>query len=224
MFEAFYASYWQHPILLWVVAVLGLLATLARTGVHRSVRIAAVVLVVLSFLDAWLTTSDVPGLGRLGPPFATVVPLFFVLAGDFRYLLLRETVGRDGRIRVTGRGTLRALLWTFVVPVLSQVVLALVGNDRPRVLFLVYEIGFFLLVLGRMRWSPVGPTRSKSWVRALDGVALAWYGTWITADIVILGLDADIGFLLRVVPNALYYGALPAVLVWGAPRDRVGPG
>src|SRR5690606_1335003 len=60
------------------------------------------------------------------------------------------------------------------------------------------------------------------WHRALDRLALAWYGSWVLADALILGLPgdgSDAGYLVRVVPNALYYGAMPAVLAAFAPAE-----
>jgi hypothetical protein len=41
--------------------------------------------------------------------------------------------------------------------------------------------------------------------------------------VLILGLDLDVGYLARVVPNVLYYGALPAVLVRAAPPQPATP-
>ena len=50
---------------------------------------------------------------------------------------------------------------------------------------------------------------------------IGYYALWASADAIILASGADVGFLLRVVPNALYYGGLVPVIAWTAPTaDR----
>jgi len=224
MFETFYAGFVQHPILLWVAGALGLGYALWRgREVHPSVLRYAVVVALVSMVDAWLTTSDVPLLGPLEGAAATVIPLAFVLIGDFRYLVLAEAITGEGGLRFSARGIAVGVAWTFVVPVLAQLLVRFVfDSDEGRVLFLTYECLFFLLILARRRYVTrrMRAVHGHRWHLALDALALAWYGTWITADVVILVLELDVGYLIRVVPNLLYYGALPAVLVAGAPPRR----
>ena len=45
-----------------------------------------------------------------------------------------------------------------------------------------------------------------------------YYGLWATADLLILGTGSDLGYLLRMLPNLLYYGGLIAVIGFLAPR------
>src|SRR5262249_18441221 len=136
-FEAFYASIWQQPIALWLAAAAGAAVCLARRDLHPSLRRYGIALAALSVGDAWLTANDVLGIGALPPSLAGVVPLLFVLAGDFRYLLLWEVSTPEGAIALSLRGVARAALLTAIVPILAQLVTA--GRD-PRVLFLVYEL------------------------------------------------------------------------------------
>ena len=221
MFEAFYQSTWQHPVLLFAACAVGaLVAWLGRARVHPSVWRYALFVAALAALDAWLTSNDIPLIGTLPGALATVVPVAFVILGDLRYLLLPEVLTDEGALHITPRAVLRATAWAFVVPVVSQLVVRLVlRSDEGRVLFLTYETLFFALVL--LRWPYVRHIahgkRARTTLARLDALALAWYGTWITADVLILGLGLDVGYLARVVPNVLYYGALPAVLVWSAP-------
>jgi hypothetical protein len=46
---------------------------------------------------------------------------------------------------------------------------------------------------------------------------MLYYGLWATADVIVLGIGSDLGFLLRVLPNLLYYGGLIAAIALFAP-------
>ena len=231
MFRAFYESPWQHPGLLFASAALGLFIALGqRRRVHSSVVVAGCALFALQLLDAWLTASEVLGIGRLTGAASTVIPVTFVVLGDLRYLLAAETLLPDGRVVVRAHGVLRALGWVLFVPLASQLVVrAVLRSDDARVLFLTYELLFFAVILSRRPYvrSRLSDPETRRWHRALDRLALTWYGAWSLADAMILGLPgeaSDLGFLVRLFPNALYYGAMPAVLALAAPsRERPPP-
>ena len=212
VFESFYASTWQHPILLWAAALSALAFCATRSGLDAGVRRYCFALVALSLTDAWLTTTDVWGIGRLEGAAASLVPLFFVLAGDFRYLVLLGAADARGTLTFDGRAILAGLGWMLVVPVLSQAILELLpsGGDNPRVLFLVYEVLFFGLTCLLLARHP-GHARAP-WLRGVSRFVLVYYGLWATADAIILGTGSDLGFAVRVVPNVLYYGGLIAVI------------
>lgn len=224
MFESFYGSALQHPILLWVAAGLGLVAALARRGVHGSVRRVAIGMALLAALDAWLTSSVVPGLGALSGSTAKYVGLTFVILGDLRYLALREAM-RDGQLQLTRRGAMRALAWAFVVPVLVQLVTFVYEYDgvtqmEGRLLFLLYEVCFLALLFRRRRYVRRGLAGDDlRWHGRVTRLVAAWYGLWVLADLVIHFAGLDVGYAIRVVPNLLYYGALPAAVVWSKPAD-----
>jgi hypothetical protein len=214
-FEAFYASAWQQPIALWAAALAGAAVCLAPPGLHPSVRRYGVALAMLSCLDAWLTATHVFGIGALPASLASVVPLGFVLAGDFRYLLLWDAATPDGAIAITPRALARAALLTVIVPIAAQVA---TRGAEARVLFFVYELSFCALTLALLRWHP--NAHALPWVRAVSGFVLLYYGLWAASDALILATGADVGFALRVVPNLLYYGGLIAVIALCAPRRR----
>jgi len=214
-FEAFYASAWQQPVALWLAALAGAAICLARRDLHASVRRYALALTALSLCDAWLTANHVFGIGALPAALATAVPLFFIVAGDFRYLLLWESAMPDGAIAIRARGVARAAVLTAIVPTLAQ----LAAADRaPRVLFLVYELAFCALTAALLRWHP--NARALPWVRAVSRVVLVYYGLWASADALILATGADLGHALRVIPNLLYYGGLAAAIARLAPAPR----
>ena len=221
-FEAFYATAWQHPWLLWAAALAGVAVALSRSTLHPSLRRYALALGVLSALDAWLTSSHVYGIGPKSPPWDSFVPLFFVLAGDFRYLLLAVAGTPDGRLAASARGVATALGLTVIVPIASQLVLASLPEpwSGSRVLFLVYELMFFALAGALAKWHP--NVAGTAWLRSLTRYVQLYYGLWATADIVILATGSDLGFALRVVPNVLYYGGLIGAIAWLGARANAG--
>lgn len=214
-FELFYASAWQHPLALWLAACAGAAVCIARRALHASARAYCLALAALSLLDAWLTANHVFGFGALPGALATAAPLFFVLAGDFRYLLLWEAATPDGAILPTPSGVARAAALTAVVPITAQVAAAQIAPDSPRVLFLIYEVAFCALTSALLRWHP--NARALPWVRAVSRFVLLYYALWATADAILLATGADLGYALRVIPNLLYYGGLVAAIAWLAP-------
>jgi hypothetical protein len=216
-FAAFYASPLQHPILLWLAAGVALGRCAARSGLAPSTRRYCFALVALSLADAWLTASHVFGPGALPPWAARAVPLFFVLAGDFRFLLLLGAATAAGGFEPDARRALAAAALTLVVPFASQGLLLALPDpwrSEPRVLFLAYETGFFALTLALLRWHS-GPRRAP-WLVPVARFVLLYYGLWAGADLLILTTCSDLGFLLRVAPNVLYYGGLIAVIASAA--------
>jgi hypothetical protein len=211
-FEAFYAGPLQHPGLLWIAALAGTAVAVTRRGLRDDVRRYCIGLGLLSLADAWLTTTDVPGLGSLPPALADVAPLFFVLAGDFRYLLLVTAGTAAGGLSIDRSGALAALALTLIVPLSTQLASSVFPEamSRPRVMFLFYEASFFFLTLGLMGWS--ARVREIRWIRSVSRFVAVYYGLWGAADTLILATGADLGYLLRAVPNVLYYGGLIGVI------------
>jgi len=216
-FAAFYASPIQHPWLLWLAAALGLMLVLTRTDLDAGVRRYAVALAILSFGDAWLTSNPVYGIGSLSGSAASAVPLVFVLMGDFRYLLLVTSATPDGRLAPNARRLLAAAGLTLIVPIATQLVLAALPEPHagPRVMFLIYELAFFALTALLQRVHP--NVRANPWIRSLSRFVMLYYGLWATADVILLATGSDLGFLLRTLPNLLYYGGLIAAIASFAP-------
>lgn len=216
-FESFYASELQHPWLLWAAAVAAFAFCRTRAGLQPSVRRYCTLLVALSLADAWLTADPVYGVGALPGRAASLVPLFFVLAGDYRFLLLFGTATPDGAIHPTPRALVSAALLTAVVPLLSQALLLALPEpaaSSPRVLFLVYELLFCGLTLVLLRVHP--RVREVRWLVPIGRFVLLYYGLWALADAILLTSGAGWAFGLRVVPNVLYYGGLIAVIAWAS--------
>lgn len=217
-FEAYYYSATHHPWQLWAVAAAATLYAATRRDLDPGLRRTCVGLGALSMVDAWLTSSAPLGVGPLSGAAAGAVPLFFVIAGDLRYLLLAVVATPDGRLPLARGPLLAAIALSLVVPVASQLaVWALAGSTAdPRVLYLVYELLFFALAAGLAAAHP--NLRRARWLRDLSRFVMLYYGLWATADAWILATGSDLGFALRLVPNLLYYGGLIAAIAWLAPR------
>jgi hypothetical protein len=219
-FETFYASAYQHPGLLWLAALLAAAVLVARRGLDPLLRRYLVALLGLSLLDAWLTSNHVYGVGALPVPFASFVPLFFVLAGDFRFLMLAVAATPNGGVRFEARSLAAAAALTVITPLSSKAILTLLPDSpaAPRVLFLVYEVLFVLLTICLIRWNR--NLREAAWMRPVSRFVLLYYALWASADGIILATGSDLGYLLRVVPNVLYYGGFIAMIAVAAPRRR----
>jgi len=217
-FEAFYQSPLQHPFLLWLAALMGFAFCATRTRVAASVKRYGAALLALSLADAWLTSHHVYGWGSLSGWAASAVPLFFVLAGDFRFLLLLGSATPNGEIAVTRRALRSAVGLTAIVPVFSQLCVWTLpdAGASPRVLFLIYELAFLALTAALMRWHP--GFASVPWLGPVSRFVMLYYGLWALADAILLATGSDLGFLLRVVPNLLYYGGLIGAIGWAAER------
>ncbi len=213
-FEAFYASPAQHPWLLWAAATAGAAAALGRPGLDASVRRYCTFLFGLSAADAWLTSAFVYGIGSLSEPASRFVQLGFVLAGDFRFLLLVFIATPEGALEPTRRRVSAALGLTLVVPILTQLVMWGLGESEPRAMFFIYELAFFALTVALLYRHP--RVRSAGWLRPICRFVLLYYGLWAAADAILLATGSDLGFALRVVPNALYYGGLIGAVGWAA--------
>ncbi|MDH3652769.1 MAG: hypothetical protein OEN21_00735 [Myxococcales bacterium] len=216
-YAEFYDSFLQHPLLLWAGAIFGLLLALSRPSLSATVRRYCVALATISLLDAWLTANDVPGIGPLTGAAASFVPLAFVLIGDFRFFLFIESAKPDGTVATSPGAWMRASAWTLLVPTGSQLIVFALGPNEPRVLFFVYEALFVLLSIGLARVYLPRRSGPLKWTQRVTRFVIAYYALWAVADAVILTTGEDVGFLLRVLPNVLYYGGLVPAIAWAAP-------
>ena len=226
MFQSFYESFWQHPLLLWAPSVFFLVFVRPRGS---KVARAALVFAVLSILDAFFTGPLIKR-WALGPAASNAVMIFFVLLGDFRffYFIERFSEAKDRNVKLSvQRAAIRAAGWTLIVPVIQGALTRLLPGvfdnsgvpNNVRYTFLCYEILF--LVLAVFLWWRVIPRRAlhadiRRWLSELCVFAMTYYALWSLADLVILA-GSDVGYLLRVVPNVLYYGLFVPFVFWRAP-------
>lgn len=209
-FQELYSSPWILPALPCVALPIVLVLAARRRGFFRVWGLLfAVLIVVDAYVNGGLTPVSSPGL-------ATFFGITFVIVGDLRYFLAVERDG--GRFFVPA-----AFGLAFVVPVLSQLARALFPAVAAslRVTYLTYEV-LFLAVLAAYYFVRV---------RNLDGAARAFatkltlfeavqYGLWASIDVLLLVTKRDAGYLLRIVPDVMYYVAfVPFVLRLAAKRE-----
>ncbi len=215
MFRVVYESTWYHPVLFWIAGIVLLVAVARRLPFLA----AFLVLFTVEILaDATLTSpwSPVPSNTRV----ATVVSVVFVILGDARYFLLVERA-RLGAL--TRRAWLVAFGLSLVVPALSFFPQALfpAAYADGRMIFLTYEVMFLALALGLRAWIPRRPWPSdadRRWATLATNFEIAQYALWAAADVIILA-GHDAGYLLRLVPNTMYYVFFLPFVAWIAPRE-----
>lgn len=180
----------------------------------------AIAVAIQTMLDAVATTPLTRWLGIGDGPIGTAVMLVFVLLGDFRvYLLLFGLLAlREGRSWQSALG--RSAAWTLIVPLFayatSHALHAAVTGLHANTLWLVYETSFAVLALALRASLPRLLERGSARYHYLRAVLLyvaIYYALWAGADVLIQIAALDIGWLLRIVPNQLYY-AWFAPFVW----------
>jgi hypothetical protein len=209
--KSLYDSAWHLPGTAWFATAAFLVVLLGRSGGHHRRLFGA--LAGLIALDAWLNGPLSPLAGA--PPWlGTVVGLAFVLAGDFRFFLLAERALGGAHTSVLRR----AVALTVVVPILS--IPLRLAHVPDRVLWLSYETAFAVLAAvlrfgvfpRRAPASAAGHERLAA-ATALASFELVQYGLWATADVLLLA-GMEVGWLVRIVPNTLYYAAFVPFAWW----------
>lgn len=169
----------------------------AGAGARRFIFVYCFVFTLETLLDPIATGVLVRG---AGPTATTAVGLLFVLLGDFRVFLLtfRCSGNFGGRESV-----IRAAAFTPVVPLIAYGVNAAldagIGPLSGQVLWLTHELLFAALALWLL--SRYG---NDPFLRRCLLFVVSYYALWASADVLIL-LGVDLGWLLRAVPNQLYY-------------------
>jgi hypothetical protein len=228
-FETWKAFYQSDLQAVWAVSLAPAVFLLARAAGLRArgpgavpsrapfVEAWCLLFAAETILDAVATGPLVRALGWSGQGAGLAVTIAFVLVGDFRFFWLLFAVAEPARsLAACAR---RAAAFTLLVPVAAlgatRALHAVVSDLPDETIWLVYELAFLALALGlRFVWLPRRAAGAgAAWLRGVVGWAIAYYALWATADVVILALGLDAGWLLRAVPNQLYY-ALFVPFVW----------
>ena len=188
MFQALYDSPFHIPVAAWVGSVVAIGVAIAR----KKLVGFTIFFAVICALDAFLTGPWTP----LAPDSAamTAAGITFVIAGDLRYFVLLLDATKSWQRLVA------AVALAFIVPIIVQIARA-AGVTELRQVFLIYELCFFALALGI--WFIVRPW--SDFVRRLTRFEIVQYGLWAGADILLLTTGADAAWLIRMVPNLMYY-------------------
>lgn len=217
--KALYDSGWHHPFAAYLgLAVLVVLLARAPRGTFLF-RWAAFFGLVLA-ADATITGAWSP-LPSSSPLF-TPLSIAFVILGDARFFVLQERFARPDASRL--QVTIVAALTSLVVPVTSTLlreVFPLLSEGRW--LFLGYELLALAFVLGTwlVRYRPALEAESRRWLGRVTAIFATLYALWATADVLILW-GVELGHLLRIVPNVLYYAVFLVATVALAPRAHGG--
>ncbi|MFP8879270.1 MAG: hypothetical protein VCE43_07275 [Myxococcota bacterium] len=214
-FDAFYHSDLQSVYLLLVLPALFLVYwwAVARpvhesdTPALRFVRLYTLVFCVETLIDP-IATGPMLGLTGGG---ATALGLLFVLLGDFRVFVL--VFGVCAPERGWGGALREAALWAPIVAVSAYAVNAgigwVAGGVPGQLLWIIHEVLFVGLagfVRNRViprRTAAADPNRAR--LKRVMSFVMLYYGLWASSDALILWGGFDAGWLLRVVPNQLYY-------------------
>lgn len=183
----------------------------------------AIAFAVETMIDPFATGPLLRLLGLADGGAGTAVMVFFVLLGDFRvYLLLFALLAiADGRGWRAALPT--AVAWTLLVPLiaypLSLAVRAVFPGADANTVWLIYEALFVVVALAlRARVVPARVPPAQPALRAFLREVLAYvalyYGLWASADVLIQLAALDLGWLLRIVPNQLYYAFWIPFVMW----------
>jgi hypothetical protein len=116
----------------------------------------------------------------------------------------------------------RAAAWTLLVPAIALPLNAALRAARPELdpntIWLVYETVFMLVALALRTRLASAPSLVRDVARALLAYVAVYYALWALSDVLIQWFALDLGWLLRIVPNQLYYSFWIPFVVWRCGR------
>lgn len=211
--KAIYDSAWHHPLVAYLVG-LWLLFAIARRLPFLYGYLFVFLVCILADATCTGAFSPVPP----NTPAYTASSVIFIILGDMRYFILGERVSRLDE--PLGRTLRFSIPVSFLIPVTTEIMrqtMPIMQNDR--VLYVVYEGAMVFLVLGldRFRFGPrIQQPELARYIHAVSVLFASGYFGWAACDVLIL-LDIELGHLLRVVPNVMYYGAFLVLVYVRAP-------
>lgn len=216
--KTIYDSAFHHPLAAYAFGILTLVFLARRLGFLYG-YVAVFLVTILADATVTGALSPIP----VGTRTYTAFSVLFIILGDFRYFLLLERVARPEVPFATV--FVRALATSLVLPVVTGLMTRFIPGmgENDRVLYLVYEAGAALLVLALDRYRLASSTASPDERRFVHGASLLFAGLyvgWAFCDAVILG-GFEVGHVLRIVPNVLYYGVFVLFVLLTAPTSIV---
>lgn len=229
-YQTLYESPWQQPRLCMLLglAALAWIASRLTPAARRATPFFAAWLVLCGveiLVDAPLTSYVSP----LPPAWLSALAIAFVLLGDARFYVLVErfSLNPSPASSAWHKPLLRGLAWGSLVSVaiapLARTVPAFQTNSR--LIFLTYEcmalaqalVWRFAVIPRRFKahTSPEAASVGRWLLRCTDFIVVQ-YALWALADALIVS-GHPTAFLLRVVPNVLYYGIFVGYVFARAP-------
>ena len=229
MFDAVYHSPWVSTALLAAITIAGFAVWLRR---RQTFLVAYIGLFTIEILGDALRSGTWSPLHLLHSRWENIVGLGFVLAGDFRYFLLVERWAQrpDAKARdaTPPLAWLTAFAFTMVTAVITYTLMRVSPEPfaEMRWSYLTWEALFLLLVVPLRvfvlprRLAATSPA-VRTWLLDITHFEIAQYSLWLLADVVLLTTGLDAAFLLRVVPNIMYYGLFLWFVAFRAPEEVV---
>jgi hypothetical protein len=203
----FYYSAWQEPWALllapFAFAVWRAFAAPPGAGAVPGARRFLIVWSALFTFEAMLDPIATGPLAKaLGSaPASTALGVGFVMLGDLRIWALVFGLARGAR------GAAPALAATLAVPIAAWLASLALAPLPGQALWLIHESLFLVVAL------VVSRRLAGGFERAVLAYAGVYYALWAACDVMILaGVDA--AWLLRCVPNQLYYGFTVPFVWW----------
>jgi hypothetical protein len=173
-----------------------------------------------TLLDPLVGGKLVPMLGAPGW-LATAALLVFVLLGDFRvYWLVFALALRDAR-----RGAWLAAAATPAVPLLAfagdRLAGAFAADASGLRIWLLHELlftGVALWLRGGFLPRRVNDPGRLRFLRAVCAYVILYYALWAACDALWMAARLDLAWLLRVLPNQLYYAFFVPFVWWAWSR------
>jgi hypothetical protein len=192
----------------------------ARSPEARFVHAWSILFAAETLLDPLVGGKLVAVLGAPAA-LATAVMLLFVLLGDFRvYWLVFALARRDAR-----RGAWLAAAASPAVPLLAfaghRLAGAFAADASGLRLWLLHELLFTGVALWlRGVWLPrrVADASRLRFLRAVCAYVAVYYALWAACDALWITARLDLAWLLRVLPNQLYYAFFVPFVWWAWSR------
>ena len=238
MFEKAYVSAWNHPgVAFLATALLLVFAFRRKPFMHGFLALFALEIVFDAFMTGPLKPPQIAADFDVSIGWAIV----FVILGDYRYFVLVERFAPKRAPSPASLGPwlgwVIAVPWAFLVPLTWTLLYKanIVAMPDESIKFLVYELLFagvalvlrFVVLPMRMKGAS---DDARKYVMRLTMYEVVQYALWASADFVILCSTGtvgdpksffmtDLGYLLRIVPNVMYYGGFLAFAWTSAPKS-----
>lgn len=189
----------------------------------RFVDLFALIFAVETLLDPLSTGPLLHSLGMADSAAGSAIAFLFVYLGDFRVFLL--LFGVAALFRGEPIPWRRAAGFACIVPLFAGSVYAaawgILGEASIGWLWMSYEAAFLglILVLSPRIAGNLAPA-AASFTRFVGFYVAAYYALWLAADVLIRLGDVDAGWLLRILPNQLYYAFFVPCIWWRFFRVR----
>lgn len=225
MLQAIYDSPWHAPAAYWAAAILFFAWWMRK----RPFLVAFFALFTVEILADGLATGGWSPLTWHKSSWASPIAIAFVILGDFRYFLLVERVAHRPSAKpadaTVPAAWASAAGFAFLVPVASAIATRTLPPSvtAGRFTYLIYELLFLALALALRfailpRRLATAPAPVRTWLLRVTLFEVVQYGLWALADVILLA-GHDLGFALRLLPNAMYYALFLPFVMLSAPPE-----